>query len=432
MLKRLFIILLVLCAIGGAVYGGLRLTAKGEPPLDRATALFAQQNVIAAQGVVRNLVRVEPRNAEAHLLLAQTQLVLADWISVEKEAKILRALRYDRVVVNAMLARAYVMQGHYQDVLTDIPGVVGKPDEQAVNLALRSWAYLGLNDMLQAQASLDAAQRLVPTEPLVVLQAARMALARRDLVGAEAKVDDALRQRPGSILSLLFKADVLEAKGDLPGAVSVLDEAVGIAPSSPQVRLARARLLLDLRQDKRAQADVDAVLDILPHENQASFYKAWLLLRNKQYADAAMEFDKMSAVLDQFPRAYLYKAQAAVHQGNLQSALDSVERLLKLRPNDVEALHLAAALNLQTRQPLRAIALLEPVVAATPGDSQSIDLLGRAYFMLGRTDDAVARFRQASLLAPDNKDYSAHLAAAKTEFGVAPLPGEVVVLDPNP
>ncbi|MBC7673761.1 MAG: hypothetical protein H7247_15180, partial [Polaromonas sp.] len=113
-------------------------------------------------------------------MLARTQFATSDWLSAEKEAKILRALGYDRSVVGPMLVRSYAMQKRWPDILADIPAVAAKPEEQAMNLALRSVAYFGMGDLNQAQSLVEAAGKLSPDEVLVHLQRARIALARKD------------------------------------------------------------------------------------------------------------------------------------------------------------------------------------------------------------------------------------------------------------
>lgn len=430
MLKRLGFLVLLLCGIAAGVFGARRFLAPGELPLDRARALLAAKRPAAAQAVARGIVRVDPRAVEAHLVLAQTQLLLADWLSAEKEARALRTLRYDRMVVNAMLARALVMQEHYQDVLTEIPAVASRPEEQALNLALRSRAYLAMGDVVQAQSSLDGAVQQRADEPAVLVQQARMALSRRDFASALARVAGALRTRPNDVETILLESEILAAEGKTAEGVQALDQAVEIAPSSPQVRLARAALLMETGSDARAQGDVDAVFDVSPHDPTASFDNAVLLFRKKQYADAGVEFDKLAAALDRYPAGYLYKARIAMEFGNKQSALDSLDRLLKVRPNDSEGLRLAVLLDLQTQQPMQAVALLKTATAAAPRDGLNFDLLGRAYFMLGRREEAIESFGRAAALAPESKEFAAHLVAAKTEFGVAPLPMEPAVGEP--
>src|SRR4051812_7132132 len=111
------ILILILAGIG---YGVARLFISRQP-LPAATALIEGHDPRAAQLILRPLVKAEPRNAAAHVLLARTQLDLHDPVAAEKELKIARALRYERSIITPLLARSYMMQERYQDLLADVP-----------------------------------------------------------------------------------------------------------------------------------------------------------------------------------------------------------------------------------------------------------------------------------------------------------------------
>jgi tetratricopeptide (TPR) repeat protein len=153
------------------------------------------------------------------------------------------------------------------------------------------------------------------------------------------------------------------------------------------------------------------------------YYNALLIYRSGQFADANVAFDKLGLQADQFPRSYYYKAEVALKLGNKQSALESLDRFLKLEPTDGDGLRLVAQIDLDEAQPDQAVTALRPATGPDSHDAAAFDLLGRAYFMLGRTPDAISAYRQATIIAPENKDYAAHLAAAQVPFGAAPVPG---------
>jgi tetratricopeptide (TPR) repeat protein len=185
----------------------------------------------------------------------------------------------------------------------------------------------------------------------------------------------------------------------------------------------RAGLLIKMGLDAAALDDVNAVFAITPTKTAALYYNALLMYRSGQVADANVEFDKLGTQADQFPRTYFYKAEIALKLGNTQSALESLDRFLKLRPTDAEGIRLVAQIELGEEQPARALSVLAPITGSDSRDAAAIDLQGRAYFMLGRMPEAVTSYRRAAAIAPENKDYMAHVAAAQVQFGTAPIPG---------
>ena len=95
-----------------------------------------------------------------------------------------------------------------------------------------------------------------------------------------------------------------------------------------------------------------------------------------------------------------------------------------MQPRDAEGMRLAGQVELAAGKPERVLALLAPLTGAASRDSGAIDMQGRAYFMMGRMQEAIEAFRRAAMLAPENKEFSSHLTAAQTQFGVAPAPGD--------
>ena len=161
-------------------------------------------------------MRAEPRNAEAHVLLARTQLALSDPVAAERELKIAGALHYERSVINPLLARSYIMQERYPELLNEIPALAAKDDEMAANLVARSAAYVRMGDLQQAQLSLDGAKRVSPDDDAVRFGELRLAAARGDTVAAVRLADAILAQTPQSAEAWMLKAEALTRHGE-PG-----------------------------------------------------------------------------------------------------------------------------------------------------------------------------------------------------------------------
>ena len=415
MLKR---ILLVLVLIGTGAFAGQNMARsfETEPPLDRAARLAASGDVFGAQAVLRTAIKAEPRDVAVHMALIRSLLRTGDWLSVEREARTLRALGADRTKVTPMLVRSLAYQKRYADILTELPAVTARPEDQAMNLALRSVAYLGLGDLAQARSAVAAARQLAGGELHVRLQAARLALAGKDGPAATAEAEAALALSPKSTEALWTRADAAALAGDTAGAVRWFDAAVTEAPYLQDLRLARAEVLMRAGDDGRAQADVGFVLGLTASNPLALFDNAVLTMRAGRMDEAEFAFDKLGASMERFPAAYLYKAQIALGQGHRELALESLVHYRRLAPEDTAGIRLAAQAKLELGLPEEALVLLHD---APRMDAAAADLEGRAYFTTGRTQDAAASFERALRLAPDNREIAAHLVAARTRFGDA-------------
>lgn len=416
MLKRMAVLLVLIGLLGGGVYAVMHVIA-GNKPLAQAKTLVAQGDLFGAQFVLRNLVKAEPRNVDAHVLLARIQLQMADWFSAEKEIKVARALRYDRAVLTPMLARSYIMLERYRDLLTDIPPTGGTPQEQVSNLVLRSMAYLGLNDVVQAEQTLATAIELAPKDLQVQLQSARIARARQDPATAERLTAEVLSALPEDVDALMLMAELQVARGDGKGALVNMDRAVKIVPFAPYIRLARIPLLLAAGTDKQATEDLDVVFAVSPSDKMALYFDTLLRVRAQKYGDALVGFQRLAPFMEQIPKSYYHEATAFVALGHPESAMDSLSRLLKISPGDVDGVRLAAQIEMKAQRPEKVVAVVLRGVGSGLNDAQSFDMLGRGYFMLGQMPAAIESFRKAVTLAPDNKEFAAHMAAAQSSFG---------------
>ena len=415
MFPRLVLATLILAIVAGLGYGAVRLMA-GPQPLPRAADLIRQGDPRGAQRILRPLLRNDPRNAEAHVLLARTQLDLHDPVAAERELKSARALRFDRATVTRLLARAYMMQGRWQDVLADIPAEApGGGDAQ--NLTLRAGAYIGMGDLPQAAASIAAAARIAPGDPHLALVRARLLAARDDLPAALAHVDAALAGLPRDTDALLLRADLL-ARSDRPGqAMDALDQALGIEPYNVPARLQRAQQSMSANQDARARADIDAALEIDGHDTPVLMTLAMLQIRAGRIGDGVTTLQRLQASFEQNPLGYYYLALGGTLTGQFESASEMLVRFNRLRPGDLDGLRLQGLLDQKLGRPAASTDALRQVVRRRPADAEAWDLLGRALFMLGRGPEALAASARAVARDPARAEDAAHLAAARVSLG---------------
>ena len=413
MLPRLLFLVAVLALLAGGGYAASRVIAHRQP-VPRATALIAALDPRGAQLILRPLLRQDPRNAEAHVLLARTQLDLNDPVAAEKELKIARALRYERAVLNPLLGRAYLMQQRYLDVLADIPGTAVREEELAPNLATRAVAYLQMGDLRQAELSLEGAQAIAPDNLDVKVAQVRYLIARNELARARGAAVQLLVEQPGNLEAMLLEADTLDRLGDRPASLAAMDRALARAPYFVPARLQRANLLMALDRNADAQKDVDAAFDVDWHDPAVLMNNAILMIRAGRLGDASTEFQRLAPQLDRYPKGYYWQALTASMLDQNESALEMLYRYLKIAPADRDALRLAARLETKAGRPDRAIDILARSTRAGTRDAESFDILGRAYFVQGRIADSVDSYRNATRLAPANTDYAAHLAAAET------------------
>ncbi len=372
-----------------------------------------------AQIQLRNAVKEDPQNAEAHFQLARVNLLLADPVAAEKEGTAARERGYDPAKVIPLLAEAYRVQGKNRELLRDF--TVGNKDAalDAQVLVARGYAQAALRDLAAASASFQEAERLAPQalEPLTAQF--RLAMAKGDLATATAKMERSLALQPKSQEALLERTQVLHRKGDITGALAAADQLIGVAPGYPDGRIERATLLMASQNDAKAQEDIAAVLAALPNNPRALVLQALLQVRAKDYKAADATLQRMAAAMPSVPRGYFLQAFVKSQLGQWEQAEDAAQRYVARQPDDLAGLKLLAGIEAQRQRPDKVIEVLARPAAAGMGDAATFDMLGRAYSVSGRQDEATQAFEKAAALAPADANMRGRLAASRLAGGDA-------------
>ncbi len=260
-----------------------------------------------------------------------------------------------------------------------------------------------------------------PGGPLVLPDYAR-ALQRGDYAGAAALASDRLKVQPADVQARIVLARAEAARGRLdaayagfrkaleadprnPDALYFLGITAGVLAQSEYERLlalapgsARAHLLRgrsDEAQDKTAEAvaEYEAALDAGTPTADVLVALGNPLRQSKlDFAGARAYYDR---ALELSPGSYdaLYGIGVCDSKsGDHAKAIAFFHRALRVAPDSAPA-HLALGISLlQTGEAAAAVTELEEAARLEPGMQQAYYQLGRAYQILGRSQDAEAAF----------------------------------------
>lgn len=195
-----------------------------ESPEERALAyvteaqkLLQEDNLVKAELEAKNALQIEPKNADARLVLSRIAESRGDFSE---------------------------MAGHLRSAIE------ARPEYLEPRLKLGTlYALSGMFD--EAGAELDAAARLAPDAAGVHVLRARVMAAQGDLEGAAAELQAALEQDPNDVEAVGLFANVTAAT-DVNAAIAMVDQAMQAQEDPRALRLLKIQLL------QRA-GDVDAV-----------------------------------------------------------------------------------------------------------------------------------------------------------------------------
>ena len=403
--------------IMGAWLGAYPIAAHAADYLASAKTALRKGDLRSAQIDLRNAIRNDPQNAEAHYWLGRVAFELGDPVASEREAQAARDRGFDPHQTVPLLSQALLAQNKFDQVLEKLKPEGKDPLLDASILVARGYAEIGLKRPEDAQKSFAEAEQVAPnaTEPL--LADARLAVARGDLAGAQQKIDRAIAAQPKSSEALLAKAQLLRLKNDIPGAIAVLDELITDQPSIMQARLDRASLELSVGKNDAAKSDIDMVLKGTPGNVQAIYLQAVMEAQSRNYKAADADLERISAFLSRIQRAYYLQAVIKEQLGQFEQAEDAARKYLGRAPNDLAAYKVLARIQFAKKRPDQVIDTLAKVAESGKGDAETYDLLGRAYAATGQGDKAVTSFQKAETMAPNDVGVQTRLASVRMGMG---------------
>lgn len=208
----------------------------------------------------------------------------------------------------------------------------------------------------------------------------------------------------------------------------------GAAQTSPLTAIARGKQAFDAGDYTQALRSFEEARKI--SSNCAiPFFIGLAHYRLKQIDQAIMEFSSASACDPSMVDAKIAVAEAYAEKGDDNRALAAYQAVLKLQPDNVEALRASGKLCLHHEMNTQAIPLFKRLVQLQPADLQAKSDLAAAYAATGKFQQAEEELNKALQADPANPSAVAGLGAVylrsnRTQQAL-PLLQKAVRLAPN-
>lgn len=270
---------------------------------------------------------------------------------------------------------------------------------------------------VEARKGFEALRQQYPRNPDILYASGLLAFQLNDLPTARAELEAALAERYPDTDFLRFSlGQITEAQGDYPAAMSWYRQVgKGQQYLSAQMRLS----YLQARS-----GDLEGGLARLDRLGSSDEERIQLVLVRVELAREAKRYDLadslLSRALQRYPRTpeLLYeRALLADLRKDTPAAERDLRQLLKLRPNDEQALNaLGYILVTRTTRYQEAYGLIEKALKQAPDNAMIIDSMGWVLFKLGRSDEALKYLQQAYALLPD-QEIAAHYGEVLWSLG---------------
>ena len=437
------------------------LTACGGPE-ERKAKYFARANEYIeaanypkARVALRNVLKIDPKDAEAYYLFAQVEEKEKNWRNAVQLYQEAVRLVPDHTAALITLAK-YYLEARLTDHVVEAADTVLKKDPrhpQANALKIAAQAVTE-ESIPSAVPQAEALAKEFPIEPDVAILLATLYGQQRRYRDAEATLRRALEAHPrdldllNNLNKILTQADnmtgaeavmrrMIEAEpisfdhrvrlarfyvgqGAQNKAEAVLREAVVLDPISEPRRLMLAEFFMNIKDAASAeQVLLDAAAQI-PHSTQihlglgALYKKSGQDIKARQRYAALVEEHKDKPIgLD----AKVKLAEMDFAEGKQADAERQVQEVLKDNPRSSEGLILTGRMALAGRNGKDAVQAFRTVLHDQPELAIVHYLLGQGYLLTDDTNLAKESFERAVALYPDQVDAKRSLAVLESKIG---------------
>jgi tetratricopeptide (TPR) repeat protein len=211
-----------------------------------------------------------------------------------------------------------------------------------------------------------------------------------------ALLTDEIQRHPDDQLAYLNLITLLCDLGRLPDAVDVADKAVSTFPRNADVLIVRGAAHTLVGKIVQAQSDFRAAIDASPLYGPPRFFLAVSEYKEGKYALVRDEISQAIRLGVKDPDLHYLAAEAKLRLDprNTESALAELNRAIAMNPRQVQALSLRGKLWLQQHDLKDAVYDLELAHSIDPTSASATYNLARAYFAIGKTEEANALSKQ--------------------------------------
>jgi tetratricopeptide (TPR) repeat protein len=265
----------------------------------------------------------------------------------------------------------------------------------------------------EAATLIDRVARAQPGNPLVQYELGMALAALGQNADAVAAFKRAIAARPDMAIAWRALGDQLFLSGDL----ALADEAYGRYVAAPigEALLEEADAMIARGEATASESILRRHLADHPHDVKALGMLAYAFLSREAFAEAAVVLEPALERHPGFVSARHGRALAHLKlRQPVQNVVDDLMAVLAAEPDNADARTLLGVALINLGDPQAALTALEISLRARPDQPELLGLFGEQLKYAGRRDEAIAAFKRAIALAPNDGALWFRLADTKT------------------
>lgn len=406
--------------LSGGMALGLTLALVGcgdrspEESVREARKHLTAGDARAAVIEIKNALQKQPGLAEARFLMGQVLLEQGDAQGAAVELQ--RALEggWSADQTQPLLARALLASAGGDATIKRFSGVtLGTPVAQAQLQSVMAVAYIGQDKFDRAMAAVDAALKAQPDHLEAALLKVRLQAAAGDMADAVAALKPLLEKHPDDASVWLTQGDILRGQHQAEPAIAAYREALKRDPKALEPRYALVQLLL-ARNDKAVDDELAELRKQAPQAVQTRFFAAQRTFAKGEVGTAR---DQVQELLKQYPeheRVLELAGAIEAQRGALPQAENYLGKAAQMSGERAPVRLMLAEVQLRQGEPAKTLRTLQAMTGVDAPHPDALGLAGQAALTTGDFKAAEQFFQRRLTLRPDD-------ARAKTSLAMARL-----------
>lgn len=205
-----------------------------------------------------------------------------------------------------------------------------------------------------------------------------------------------LQSHPNDRMAYLNLVTLFCDEGELTNAVEVADKAVSLFPRDAEILIVRGAAHTLVGETAKARSDFRAAITVSPLYGLPRFFIAVSEYKEGNYARARDDISQAlkMGVKDSDLYYLLAEATLRLDPGSIELAITELNHAIAINPGQVQALSLRGKLHLQQHNIKEAVSDLELAHKIDPASPSATYNLARAYFALGKPEEATTLSKQ--------------------------------------
>lgn len=439
----------LLCACGSAQSRMAGYVREGQK-------LYAAGNYEKARLEYRNVIQIDPRNTDAHLMLARIAEKTSDARAALAQYQAVLAIDAANIPARAALGRLYLLGGLPDKALEAVePGLSTDP-KNAQFLVVRGGARAQLGNQQGAMDDAQAAVAQAPDDQFAVALLASLYKRQSQLDKASEVIKAGIERLPNSVDLRTIMADLDAAQSlwseaevqlravvalepnvlahryalahfylvrkDVDGAEKVLRETVQSAPKSAEAKVQLVQFLFAQRGTDQGVTQIDQFLKSDASDDKLQLALGELLMAAHKPDLAEHAYRAVIAHAGTNPdglTARNHLAGLLLVNKDTKGASALIAEVLNSNARDNDALILRSEIEMGRNDAQSAIGDLRAVLRDQPNAIPIMRTLARAYRLNNETDLAEETLRSAVQISP--KDFDCRFDLSQVLLGAGKL-----------